>query len=120
MTTYDREVYRNFRSKDILVHGFDEITILLRYLYMSEEHFVVVDNGLCKLEIRMNPSMQLTAKNLNFPNVPASTRDIVLSELLGIIEQLEEAPATEFPKSFSNRWEEVKTICLGNLVHNHK
>lgn len=118
MATYDREVYRKFRSKDILAHGFDEITILLRYLYMSEEHFVVVDNGLCKLEIRMTPSMQLTAKNLNFPDVPASTRDIVLPELLGIIEQLEEAPAVEFPQRFQNRWEEIKTICADNLVNN--
>lgn len=118
MATYDREVYRKFRSKDILLHGFDEITILLQYLYMSEEHFVVADNGLCKLEIRMNPAMQLTAKNLNFPDVPASTRDIVLPELLGIIEQLEEAPAVEFPQRFQNRWEEIKTICAGNLVNN--
>ena len=118
MANYDREVYSNFRSKDILMHGFDEIKILLQYLYMSEEHFVVVDNSICKLEIRMSPSMQLTAKNLNFPNIPASARDIVLPELLGIIEQLEETPAAEYPKSFQNRWEEIKTICADNLVNN--
>ncbi len=113
---YDRAVYSSFRTRDILTRGFDEIQILLRYLYMNEDHAIVFDNGLCKLEIKMTPSMDLTARNLNFPDFPATHRAIELPELLGIIEQLEETPAVEYPDSFANRWEEVKTICASTMV----
>lgn len=48
----------------------EDITILYQYLYMSEDHFITVDNGVAKLEIRMNENCYFHAKNLNFPDLP--------------------------------------------------
>ena len=46
----------------------EEIPILWQYLYMNEDHYVIVDNGVAKLEIRMRENCSFHAKNLNFPD----------------------------------------------------
>ena len=98
----------------------EEIPILWQYLYMNEEHFVTVDNGITKLEIRMRDNCTFHAKNLNFPDLPdlEYTDMMVIPNMLGIFAQLKEAPAVEFPNEFSSRWEEIKTIALTNVCHN--
>lgn len=114
----ERQVYSQFRTNDILVHGFDEVLTLVRYLYMNEEHHVVVDNGLCKMELTMTPSLKLMARNLNFPDLPAMNRPFEWTEMLAAIEQLKLAPAVEYPDCFKNRWEEVQSICAHNMTLN--
>ena len=107
------------RNNTILIRGFDDIVILLRYLYMNENHKVVVDNSLCRLEIGLRPDLRFSVKNLNFPLLPDSVRALELDEMLAIIDQLEEEPAQEYPDSFKNRWEEIKDITLNNLALNY-
>ena len=109
------------RTKEVLLDDFDNIKIFQQYLYMSEEHFVTVINTLgVELRIRMGANLHYYCKNMNFPNLP----DMHYSEnmnnevILGIIEQLKEQPAVSFPKSFSNRWEEIKNITQTNLAKN--
>ena len=68
--SYERTVFTNFRSKDILLKGIDEISTLLRFLYMDESHSIVINNGLCDLRIRMTASMDILAQNLQFPSCP--------------------------------------------------
>lgn len=97
----------------------EEIPILWQYLYMNEDHFVTVDNGVTKLEIRMRENCTFHAKNLNFPDLPdlEYTDMMVIPNMLGIIDQLKNVPPVEF-KDFESRWEELRTITLANVVQN--
>lgn len=97
----------------------EEIPILWQYLYMNEDHFVTVDNGVTKLEIRMRENCSFHAKNLNFPDLPdlEYTDMMVIPNMIGIIDQLKNVPPVEF-KDFSSRWDEIRTITLANVVQN--
>lgn len=97
----------------------EEIPILWQYLYMNPDHFVTVDNGITKLEIRMRENCSFHAKNLNFPDLPdlEYTDMMVIPNMLGIIDQLKNVPPVEF-KDFKSRWEELRTITLANVVQN--
>lgn len=98
----------------------EEITILYQYLYMDENHSIIVDNKLTQLQIRMNEHCYFTSKNLKFPDVPEMnyTDMMTIPNMLGIIDQLKQVPAVEFPKYFANRWEEIKTITNTNVAQN--
>lgn len=107
------------RTNDVLF-GIEEIPILLQYLYMSDEHFVTVDNGMCKLEIRMRENCTFHAKNLNFLDLPdlEYTDMMTIPNMLGIIDQLKTVPPVEFKDYFTSRWEEIKTITYTNVTQN--
>ena len=107
------------RTVDMLL-DLEEIPILWQYLYVDEDHFVTVDNGVTKLEIRMRENGTFQAKNLNFPDLPDLdyTDMMIIPNMLGIIDQLKNAPAVEFPSSFSSRWEELRTIALTTVAQN--
>ena len=98
----------------------EEIPILYQYLYMDENNFITVDNGITKLEIRMNEHCYFTSKNLRFPDVPemSYTDMMTIPNMIGIIDQLKRLPAVEFPTCFTNRWEEIKTITSTNVALN--
>ena len=97
----------------------EEISVLWQYLYMSEDHYITVDNGVTKLEIRMRENCSFHAKNLNFPDLPdlEYTDMMVIPNMLGIIDQLKNVPPVEFTE-FKSRWEELRTITLANVVQN--
>jgi hypothetical protein len=107
------------RDVDTLLE-LEDIVILWQYLYMNEEHFITIDNGLTKLEIRMRENGSFHAKNLNFPDLPdlEYTDMMVIPNMLGIIDQLKTVPSIEFPNEFKSRWEEIKTITQANVVQN--
>ena len=98
----------------------EEIPILLQYLYMSEYHYITIDNGVTQLEIRMTEGCYFKAKNLKFPDLPdlSYTDMMTIPNMLGIIDQLKHVPAVEFPTCFDNRWEELRTIVLTNVAQN--
>lgn len=111
------------RTKDILIDGFEDIRILQQYLYMSEEHFIEIENSIgVKLQIRMGENLHYYCKNMNFPNLPDAcwSESMTNETMLAIIEQLKEKQATEFPSRFKSRWEELKTITLMNLYQNER
>lgn len=97
----------------------EEIPILWQYLYMNEDHYITVDNGVAKLEIRMRENCSFHAKNLNFPDLPdlEYTDMMIIPNMLGIIDQLKNVPPIEF-KDFASRWDEIRTITLANVVQN--
>lgn len=97
----------------------EEIPVLWQYLYMDEENFITVDNGMAKLEIRMRESCTFHAKNLNFPDLPdlEYTEMMTIPNMLGIIDQLKNVPPVEI-KSFSSRGEEVRSITLATVAQN--
>lgn len=109
------------RTNDILIDGFDNIRTLQRYLYMSEEHYIEVENVIgVKLQIRMSENLHYYCKNMNFPDLPGTcwSDNMTNENMLAIIDQLKESPAVEFPNSFKSRWEEIVTITSANVVQN--
>lgn len=106
------------RNVDTLLE-LEEIPILWQYLYMNEDHFITVDNGIAKFEIRMRENCSFHAKNLNFPNLPdlEYTDMMVIPNMLGIIDQLKNVPPSEFD-TFDSRWDEIRAITQANTVHN--
>jgi hypothetical protein len=98
----------------------EDITILYQYLYMNEDHFITIDNGVTKLEIRMNENGYFHAKNLNFPDLPdlSYTDMMTIPNMFGIIDQLKNAEPVEFKNEFKSRWEEIKIITQAGVVHN--
>jgi hypothetical protein len=108
------------RNVDTLL-DLEDITILYQYLYMNEDHYVTVDNGVTKLEIRMNEHCYFHAKNLNFPDLPDLNYNdmMVIPNMLGIIDQLKHIPPVEFKTEFKSRWEEIKIITQANVCHNN-
>jgi hypothetical protein len=98
----------------------EEISILLQYLYMSYDHKIVIDNRLTKLELYMTEECYTLARNLNHPTAPSLdyTEMMNVPNMLGIIDQLKNTPAVEFPTCFTNRWEEIKTIVNTNVAQN--
>ena len=98
----------------------EDISILYQYLYMNEEHFISVDNGIAILEIRMNENGTFRAKNLNFPTLPDLnyTDMMVIPNMLGIIDQLKNIPPLEFKNEFKSRWDELKAITSANVSLN--
>ena len=109
------------RTNDILIGGFDNICTLQRYLYMSEEHYIEIENIIgVKLQIRMRENLHYYCKNMNFPNLPdiCWSDNMTNENMLAIIDQLKEKPAVEFPNSFKSRWEEIVTITSANVVQN--
>lgn len=107
------------RTVDTLLE-LEDIIILWQYLYMSEDHYITVDNGITKLEIRMNEHCYFRAKNLNFPELPdlSYTDMMTIPNMLGIIDQLKETPPVEFKNEFKSRWEELRVITLANVCQN--
>lgn len=107
------------RTTDVLFE-LEEIPILWQYLYMSENHFITIDNGVTKLEIRMRENCSFHAKNLSFPDLPdlEYTDMMTIPNMLGIIDQLKNVPAVEFKEHFKSRWDEVRNITLGNVAQN--
>ena len=111
------------RSRDILIEGFENIKILQQYLYMSEEHTILIHNSIgVPLRIRMDDEGRYLCKNMNFPSVREGCwdEDMTINVILSVIEQLKEQPAVEFPQRFNNRWKEIKMITQTNVALNMK
>ena len=107
------------RSKAILFQ-LDDIPILLQYLYMNEDHHVVINNGLTDMRIRIDDNMDVWGKNLSFPQIPEMrwNEHLCPEGCLDVIYMLQHAPATDFPERFQSRWDEIKEITLANLALN--
>lgn len=107
------------RTKEKLAN-FKDVMILCQYLYLSNHHFISIDNGMAILEIRMNDNFGFSVKNLNFPELAATgyTESMNVPNMLGIIEHLKKVPAVEYKDNFSNRWEEIRTVVIINGLLN--
>lgn len=107
------------RTKDRLFQ-LDEVAIFCQYLYMSEDHKILFNNGLCELEIKMGDNFRFYAKNLNFPHLPDMdyTETLTIPNILGVIGRLKELPPEMYKSSFSNRWQEIKDIAITNMALN--
>lgn len=106
------------RSKDILIDGFEEIKILCQYLYMSEEHFIVVENPFTKLKISMTEEGYFLSQNMSFPDLPPMKYDMTILNLIACISQLKEQKPSLDYGDFKSKWDEVKRVCMANVALN--
>ena len=96
----------------------DDIAMLNKYLYMSDEHSIEYNNGLTTLEIRMDSDLNLWAVNKRFPELPPMyfTDEMTLRKTLSVIEFLK-MQESEYGQ-VKNKWEEIKEITKANLALN--
>ena len=107
------------RTKDVLFEDFNRVQILCQYLYMDENHYIEVNNGLCVLRIKMEENFRFKCKNMNFPDLDWMdyTETMTIPQIIGIAYRLEQSPAISDYGS-RNRWEEIVEITLSNLSLN--
>lgn len=100
----------------------DDIAILLKYLYMDENAYVIVENSIgLHLKIMMNEHLGLTKVLLDGAikdQPPIEDNDMTPLVLSAVVSQLKEQSAEQFPERFENRWEEIKTITSSNIALN--
>ena len=105
------------RTKDILLE-INDVAVFYQYLYMSPEHNIIVNNGLTDLKFELSDSLRIMKTNMNYPQFGASNEPLDLTNIMGIIDKLKEMPPIQFPQTFKNRWQEIKTITTGNIELN--
>lgn len=108
------------RTKDALLELAD-ISTLYQYLYMSKDHFVIVNNGIADLKLYMDDDFNVRAINMNYPDLPPLSYNDMLfvGNLLGIIDYLKnDKTHIERESHFVSRWAEIKAITGVNLILN--
>ena len=98
----------------------EEVTTLLQYLYMSEDHSIIYNNGLTNLEVKMTENYGFTVLNHSFEDLGWATFTDMMTVpyMLGVINRLKETNPLE-PDLFKTRWEEIKTITSANMGLNY-
>ena len=99
------------RTKDDLI-DIEEVSIFYQYLYLGMA--ITFNNGLTNLTLTMDDNFCTKCVNENFPDLPPSnfTDMLTLPYVLGVINILKGSNAVEFPNTFGNRWEEIRSITL--------
>lgn len=122
---YAEGVRMKMERNNITLFAFEEIPILLQYLYMSEDHKILIHNSIgVPLEIYVVTNSEgdifFRCRNLNFPELEPMdyTKEVHPENLLRIICQLKKEPAAQYPQAFDNRWDEIRDITLTNLALN--
>lgn len=108
------------RTKDVLLSDFERVKILCQYLYMDENNFIDVYNGLTTLRIRMTQDLGFRCKNLNFPDVAEMnyTEEMSIRKIVAISYKLEEMPPV-CNYGHNNRWQEISEICRIDVALNN-
>ena len=107
-------------KNDLFLLG--DLSILLQYLYMDENHTITFNNGITDLKIRMDEDFNILCRNMNFPDLPETyfSSEMIPANCLGVIQILKETPPEEYTNSFNNRWDEIEKITKSNLALNRK
>lgn len=115
------------RNTDVLLDDLPDVLTLCQYLYMKEENCVEVPGAVPGTVFRLSMDEELNIVSRFKPKFgdresefmpPAVDREMTVKGLLNVVDNLKEMPAVEFPKSFKNRWDEVRTIALGTVATN--
>ena len=105
------------RTKDILFDVFEEIKTFNQYLYMSDKHTIIFNNGLTDLEISMDDDLYYKSKNLSFPDLPALNIELSNMQICNIINQLR-SKVVDFYGELRTQWEIIEEITKSNLALN--
>jgi hypothetical protein len=102
------------RDRETLIDTFEEIKILNQYLYMDEHNTVEFSNGVTRLSLRMDEALRYKCSNLANPEMPEveCSEQMTIPYMLGIIDELKASAPADMPRSFRNRWEEIRMFTL--------
>ena len=90
--------------------NFDEVNLLLKYLYINEEHSVKYHNSMnFTFTLRMDDDGELL-RTVNGLESELKSPEMTHLELFAIIEQLKKAEPEIYPDMFKTRWEEIETM----------
>lgn len=104
------------RNKN-LMYELADISILLQYLYQSEDHEVRIRNPFTFFRYKMDNNLNILCFNETFPELEWDYVQITFQELLAIKRLLEEnVKDIKFPETFKNNWEEIKAITMANMI----
>lgn len=107
------------RTKDKL-YNIEDMCVLLQYLYLSEDHYIIYTNTLgVSFKVMMDDNYKCKKIGIDtaVPNMEFSFNDLtpeVLSDLVGHLKTRK----SMFPKRFDNKWEEIKEITLASIALN--
>ena len=96
------------------IYGFkhlDDVNILLKYLYTSEDNSISYTNAIdIEFKLSMNEDFSLTKTMVTgaMPGQKFNGDELSILDLIAIVEQLKDSPAIEFPDQFTNRFDEIK------------
>ena len=91
---------------------FENISTLFQYLYLSDEHKIIYNNGMTDLELRME-GLDIIAKNLKYNTDLDFNSMMSPSYLLALIDLLKETKSSE--DYFENKWDEIEKTTKSNL-----
>lgn len=108
-----------------IINGFkylDDVNILLKYLYMSEDNSISYKNAI-NVEFKLNMdedfSLIKTMVTGAMPGQKFNGDELSISDLIAIVEQLKDSLAIEFPDQFTNRFDEIKNMTLQSTTLNN-
>lgn len=90
-----------------------EIDYLLKFLYFSEENYVVYNNGIINLKLRMDQNCNLKIKVMEDPKDKETLLQLKIPVLFEIIKQLKEMKTSNL--AFSNEWERIVAFVKLNI-----
>lgn len=90
--------------------NFDEVNLLLKYLYINEDHSVKYYNAMgFQFKLRMDDDGELL-RTVNGLETELTSPELTHLELFAIIEQLKKADPEIYPDLFKTRWEEIEQM----------
>lgn len=108
------------RTKDDLF-DLEDILTLYQYLYMSEDHFVIVNNKLTDLKLYMTDDFDVMCINMLYPDLPPMSYNdmLFIPNMLGVIDYLkQDTEHVEMKGVFKTRWEEIFRTTRANIALN--
>lgn len=108
-----------------IINGFkylDDVNILLKYLYMSENNSILYKNAInVEFKLNMNEDFSLIKTTVTgaMPGQKFNGDELSISDLIAIVEQLKDSPAIKFPDHFTNRFDEIKNMTLQSTTLNN-
>ena len=106
------------------LNAIDEITILMKYLYMDENAYVIYHNAIGGVfKLTMNKDLELSRELIEMPGLDIPHTVVHEEEtpavLHAVIEQMKHEKPRLYPDCFKTYWEEVKTMTQNKLGCNY-
>ena len=115
------------RSKDVLLNDLRNVLLLCQYLYAKEGNYVEVPGMVPGTMFRFSMDEDMNIVSSFKPNFgtgdekwtePSIESGMTVKKLSDVVENLREMPAVQFPKTFKNRWEEVRMSAAETVALN--
>ena len=97
------------RTNDVFMQGFDDMTMLLRYLYMKEGNSITVKNAFnVNIILTMDHNGNVFSKNTAFGTRLCFNENVIVENCMDIAEQLKTQPPVAKNTAFKSRYDKIK------------